>query len=175
MVAEHDAGLVEGEVVIGELAQIGEAGRDLARSARPGRHQAPDLLPDRLGNLSPGAPWPKPREAKRRRYRLDIGRQRRRTTAGGLVKKALSEDEEALRTMRRHRYPLLLPDPSPRGNDEPIRILEDQTPIGWGRPSRSAIEHMQLTAPARPPGSRGRRGRRFPSRRRCPRRLPDPT
>src|SRR5204862_2759862 len=133
MVAEHDAGLVEGEVVIGELAQIGEAGRDLARSARPGRHQAPDLLPDRLGNLSPGAPWPKPREAKRRRYRLDIGRQRRRTTAGGLVKKALSEDEEALRTMRRHRYPLLLPDPSPRGNDEPIRILEDQTPIGWGR------------------------------------------
>jgi hypothetical protein len=52
VLAQHDVGLVEREIVVGELAEVREAGRDPRCAAPADRHRRGDLLPVRLAELA---------------------------------------------------------------------------------------------------------------------------
>ena len=75
--------LVEGEVVIDELAEVREAGRDPALREIVGGHRLRDLQPGGLADLHAGALGPQSREAERsgRLRGLDLDRDRRLVSA----------------------------------------------------------------------------------------------
>jgi hypothetical protein len=99
---EHDLGLVEGQIVVRELAEVREAGRDLRRADAARSHGVGDLLPVGLTELVLDAVRPHAREAKRRRQRLETGRERAFPASDTLCEQPLADDEVALRTMVFH-------------------------------------------------------------------------
>ena len=56
--ALHQRALVEGQVVIEELAEVRKPGRDLPRREAVDRHRGGDLSPVGLTELSPSPLWP---------------------------------------------------------------------------------------------------------------------
>ena len=98
--AQHDGRLVERQVVVDELAEVGEAGRDLRRLAAAGGHQRAELRAVGLAELPPGALRPHAAEAERRR-RPPRRRPSRRPSAA-LREQSLADDEVALRPMLLH-------------------------------------------------------------------------
>ena len=117
---QHDVGLVEGQVVVEELPEVGEAGRDL-RLAAPGLgHRLADLLAVGLAELAARTARAHPREAERRHRR---GRQGRRGDRGDrravgraavaasdrLAQQSLADYEVALGAMRDHGAHALTP------------------------------------------------------------------
>ena len=96
---EHDRRLVERQVVVDELAEVGEAGRDLRGLAAAGGHQRAELAAVRLAELLARALRAHAREAERR-ARLRGGRER--ATFVALRQQALADDEVALGTVFLH-------------------------------------------------------------------------
>ena len=102
VLTEHDVGLVEGEVVVDELSEIGEARRDLPCTSSAGRHGLADLPGVRLAELAVDSARPHPREAKRRHLRLDRGRERALAAPDALRQQTFADDEVALRPVALH-------------------------------------------------------------------------
>ena len=102
VLTQHDARLVEGQVVVRELTQVCEAGRDLRRAAAAHGHDVADLLPVGLAELAPDAVRPHPREAKRRGQLLESRGKRAFSASDALCEQTLAHDEVALRTMVFH-------------------------------------------------------------------------
>ncbi len=100
--AEHDARLVERQVVVDELAEVGEAGRDPRPGARPGGHRLGELAACHVAQLLAAAGRAHAREAERRRQGLDLGRERLRAAAAALGQEALAEHVVALRPVVFH-------------------------------------------------------------------------
>ena len=101
----HQDRLVEGQIVVDELPQVGEPGRYRSGGQVGDRHRFGDLAAVRLAELFAGALRPHPREAERRDRLLDRQRHRRRPTVEGLRQETLADDEVALRAMALHGLP----------------------------------------------------------------------
>ena len=99
MLPEHYACLVEGQVVVDELAEVGEARRDADRAASSDGHRIREALPRPLGDLLAPAFRAHAGEAEGRGLRLGGSRQRRLTAAEALAEQALAEDVIALGSM----------------------------------------------------------------------------
>jgi hypothetical protein len=96
--AEHDRRLVEREVVVEELAEVGEARRDLRRAAAARGHQHAELAAVGLAELAARALRAHAREAERRRR----GGARDDAAVAALCEQALTDDEVAFGAMLVH-------------------------------------------------------------------------
>ena len=125
--ALHQRALVERQVVVEELAEVREAGRDLPRRQVVDRHRLRDLQPIRLAELLARALRPQPREAKRRRRRRRprSARARKRydiPAAARLAEQSLADDEVGLRTMPFHTDPPLYERQAWRPQHAPVQL-----------------------------------------------------
>jgi hypothetical protein len=99
VLAEHDGRLVERQVVVDELPEVGEAGRDPGRSAAARGHRVGELPAHSVGELHSDAARAHAREAERR-----AGLEARAVgaSAHALVQQSLADYVVTLRAMVRH-------------------------------------------------------------------------
>ena len=143
--AEHDLRLVERQVVIDELADVGVAGRDAGGAPRARGHRVRETLQRPHGELFPLRP--EPGEAERRRRSLDGGRKRTPAPADALGEEPLTEDEVTLRAVMLH-----------GGADNSTAPDMCQSP-GGASPSRSCATACSKTCSGCAPRTSRRRSR----------------
>ena len=105
VLAEHHARLVERQVMVHELAEIRESGRDLRVAAPANDDRLSQPPPVRLGELMPRSAGTHPRESEGRHQRLFGGRERAGSPSDRLAEETFADDEIALRTMLLHGLP----------------------------------------------------------------------